>query len=209
MKDIPVFTTEYGVASLSLGQIPYRGTAYVHVRSCPPGCLADLVSECAGFCRAAGAEHIFWTAEDVPESPHSIIYEMRRPWDVNPELVENLFPVTEQTAAQWRRIHNECMAQVDHAAYLTEADEKNLLRIGAYFIHRSGELLGIGWMEDDTIRAIASVKPGAGERIVHTLMSLTRGDLRLEVASTNTRAIRLYERLGFIKTGEVRRWYCA
>lgn len=209
MKDIPVFTTEYGVASLSLGQIPYRGIAYVHVRSYLPGYLTDHVAECAAFCRAAGADLIFWTGEDIPEPPHSIIYEMRGNAEPNPELVENLFPVTEQTAAQWRKIHNDCMKDVDHAAYLTETDEKQLLSPGAYFIHRNGVLLGIGWLEDDCIRAIASLQPGAGQRIAHTLMSLTQGTLRLEVASTNTRAIRLYEHLGFMKTGEVRRWYGA
>lgn len=206
MKDIPFFTTEYGVASLSLGQIPYRGTAYVQVRSCVPGHLAEHVAECAGFCRAAGADEVFWTGEDIPEQPHSVICEMRGCLEVNPEFVESLFPVTEQTATQWRKIHNDRMENVDHAAYLTEADEKKLLNAGAYFIHRNGGLIGIGWLDGDTIRAIASVQPGAGGRIVHTLMSLTQGDIRLEVASTNARAIRLYERLGFIKTGEIRRW---
>ena len=29
MKDFPVFTTEYGVASLILKEIPYQGTAYI------------------------------------------------------------------------------------------------------------------------------------------------------------------------------------
>ena len=43
---------------------------------------------------------------------------------------------------------------------------------------------------------------------MNTLMSLVEGaQLRLEVASTNERAIRLYEKLGFIKTGEISRWY--
>ena len=32
--------------------------------------------------------------------------------------------------------------------------------------------------------------------------------MALEVASTNARAIRLYEKLGFLKTAEVSRWYC-
>ena len=43
---------------------------------------------------------------------------------------------------------------------------------------------------------------------MHTLMSLVEGQaLTLEVASTNERAIRLYEKLGFLKTGLVRKWY--
>jgi len=40
------------------------------------------------------------------------------------------------------------------------------------------------------------------------MMSLLEGQtMELEVASTNERAIRLYERLGFVKTAELSRWY--
>ena len=47
-----------------------------------------------------------------------------------------------------------------------------------------------------------------GERVMRTLFSMMPGEpLTLQVASTNHRAIRLYERLGFIKTKEVSRWY--
>ena len=207
MRDIPMFTTPYGVASLALAQIPYRGTAYIRVRSAADGGLIDLVKECADFCRAAGAEQIFWTCDEEQDLPYSAVLEMRGQAAVDPELVEKLFPVSEQTAQKWRQIHNERMKEVDHAVYLRESDEKSLITSGAYFIHKDGQILGIGWLEDDTIRAIASVEKGAGERIAYTLMSLTHGDLRLEVASTNTRAIRLYEKLGFIKTKELCRWY--
>ena len=207
MKDIPVFTTEFGISSLSLGQIPYRGVAYVHVRSFETDKLGELVDECAHFCRAAGADKVFWTAEGVSATAHSVVYEMRGHVAADPALVENLFPVTEQTVAQWRQIHNERMNTVDHAVYLTQADEKELLRGNAYFIHNGGKLLGIGWLEDDTIRTVASIQPGAGERIIHTLLTIAPEDLRLEVASTNFRAIRLYEKLGFVKTGEIKKWY--
>ena len=55
---------------------------------------------------------------------------------------------------------------------------------------------------------VAAAVPGAGERVMHTLMSLEPGRmLTLDVVSTNTRAIRLYEKLGFIRTSEKRRWY--
>ena len=47
------------------------------------------------------------------------------------------------------------------------------------------------------------MKPGAGERVFYTLMSLVEGaDMTLEVASTNQRAIRLYEKLELPGTGE-------
>ena len=209
MKDIPFFTTEYGVASLSLGEIPYRQTAYIWVRDVQPGALEQLIAECAGFCRAAGAERIFWTAEDVGATPHCVIYEMRGTAQVDRDRLENLFPVTEATVKRWREIYNNRMTGVDHTATLTAFDEKRILQTGgAYFVHHDGELLGIGWLEDTKLLAVASVKPGAGERVMNTLMSMVEGaTMTLEVASTNERAIRLYERLGFLKTGEVTRWY--
>ena len=54
----------------------------------------------------------------------------------------------------------------------------------------------------------ASVIPGGGERVLKTLLSLCDEDtIYLEVASTNLRAVRLYEKMGFIPTKEVSRWY--
>lgn len=209
MKDIPFFPTQYGVASLALGEIPYRQTAYIRVQDVQSGALADLIAECAQFCRAAGAENIFWTAKNAEQKPHSVIYEMRGTAWVVPDKLESLFPVTDATVKRWRQIFNERMARVDHTATVTAYDEKRIVESGgAYFVHRDGELLGIGWLEDTKLLAIASVKSGAGERVAHTLMSLVEGaSMTLEVASTNDKAIRLYERLGFIKTAEVTRWY--
>ena len=56
MKDIPVFTTEYGVASLILSQIPYREEGYIHVQSRLEPKL--LLEECSQCLRAGGAERI-------------------------------------------------------------------------------------------------------------------------------------------------------
>ena len=69
-------------------------------------------------------------------------------------------------------------------------------------------MLGIGWMWDTELLLVAAVKPGAGELVMHSLMSLVEGaSVRLEVASTNDRGIRLYEKLGFVQTREISRWY--
>lgn len=209
MKDIPFFPTEYGVASLALREIPYRQTAYIRVRQAENGALPRLIDECARFCRAAGAEQIFWTVEEAEQEPHSVIYEMRGTAWVDPEKLESLFPVTDATVKRWREIFNERMSAVDHTATLTASDEKRIVESGgAYFVHHDGRLLGIGWLEDTKLLAIAATKSGAGERVAHTLMSLVEGaSMTLEVASTNEKAIRLYERLGFLKTREVTSWY--
>ena len=87
-------------------------------------------------------------------------------------------------------------------------DEAKLLEGGAYFVHRAGALLGIGWLRDETLEVIASAYPGAGKYVLHTMASVCPGvPLRLEVASTNERAIALYEKIGFIKVKELSRWY--
>lgn len=211
MRDFPVFTTDFGVASLVLKEIPYRGEAYITMRDVQPGGLEEHLKECVSFCRMAGAEKIY--AKGHPELEryplHAAVYEMKGTAWVDTDKLECLFPVTEETVGQWRSICNERMRSIDCSATQTKADEQEILTSGgAYFIHHQGELLGIGWMADPELLLVCSVKPGAGERVMHTLMSLVEGaQMTLEVASTNERAIRLYERLGFLKTAEVTRWY--
>lgn len=209
MRDMPVFTTEYGVASLVLKEIPYKETAYILIRdSLEP---EKLIEECASFCRAVGAEHIFATGHETLEKYplHTSVLEMRGTAWVDAEKLQSLFPVTEQTVGRWRQIYNERMKTVDNSGTLESRDEKKILESGgAYFIHSCGELLGIGWLEEETLLAVASVRPGAGETVMHSLMSLVEGaSVTLEVASTNERAIRLYEKLGFLKTREISRWH--
>ena len=97
---------------------------------------------------------------------------------------------------------------MDNTATLTARDEKEILSGGAYFVHDSGELLGIGWMKGSELSCIAAVKTGAGERVLKTLLSVADSDrVMLEVASTNVRARRLYEKMGFLQTGEARNWH--
>ena len=211
MRDFPVFATDFGVASLILKEIPYREEAYITIQDVQPDGLKELLKECVSFCRMAGAEKIYAKGHDrLNQYPlHTAVYEMRGTAWVDKAQLACLFPVTEETVRQWRNIYNEKMRTVDNAGTLEVRDEKWIVESGgAYFVHRDGDLLGIGWLEDTKLLAVASSQRGAGECVMHTLMSLVEGaDMTLEVASTNERAIRLYERLGFIKTGELSRWY--
>lgn len=209
MRDIPVFTTEYGVASLALREIPYRQEAYICIQSsCQP---AELMAECIGFCRACGAEKIYARNHEFLEKYplYTAILKMRGIAHVDDSKVESLWPVTEKTVSSWRKFMNDRIKNVDNAATLESQDEKEILtRGGAYFIHRKGELLGGGWLVDGELLLIAGAVSGAGEQVLHTLMSLQPDRaMELEVASTNNRAIRLYEKLGFVKTEELRRWH--
>ena len=212
VKDFPVFATEYGVSSLILREVPYRQESYIHIQDVQPDGFSEHLKECVSFCRMVGAEKIYARGSTLLEScpMHTAVYEMRGTAWVDPAKLENLFPVTEETVSRWRGLMNERMRGVDNAATLTAADEKKIIQSGgAYFVHHEGELLGLGWMEDTKLLLVAAVKPGAGERVMHTLMSLVEGsDMTIEVASTNIRAISLYEKLGFMKSRELFRWYC-
>lgn len=210
MRDFPLFPGEYGVSALTLKEIPYQKTAYIRIREVQPGQLRAHLEECVSFCRMAGAEKIYAAGhEDLEGCPlHTAVLEMRgRAW-VDEKLLACLFPVTEQTASKWRDYYNRRMAKVDNAQTLEAREEENLVKSGgAYFVHERGRLLGIGWLEDTKLLAMAA-EPGAGERVMHTLMSLVEGSaMTLEVASTNRRALNLYERLGFVRIRELSRWY--
>ena len=211
MRDMPVFTTEFGVASLVLKEVPYRQEGYIRVLDVQPGQLTELIEECASFCRAVGAERVYAAGHEGLEAYplFTAVYEMRITAWVDQEKLRSLFPVTEQTVGKWRSLLNDRMRHTDNAATLEMRDEKRILESGgAYFIHRDGKLLGLGWLEGEELLTVASLAPGAGEEVMHSLMSVVEGaSITLQVASTNKRAIRLYEKLGFIKTRECSRWY--
>ena len=212
MRDFPIFTTEYGVSSLILKEIPYRKEAYIRIRDVQEAFFEEHLQECVSFCRICGAERIFAEgSRNLERYPiYTSVYQMRGTACPEKEKVQNLFPVTEQTVGKWRNIYNEAMRSVDNAGTLESKEENQILDSGsAYFVHSGGQLLGIFWLEGNKLLAIASVQKGAGTQIMHTMMSLVDGEqMELEVASTNTRAICLYEKLGFVKSSELSRWYC-
>ena len=209
MKDIPMFTTEYGVASLVLKEIPYKATAYVKLLSSLEP--EKLLQECVQFCRMCGAERIDATGDPILENYPLVtaIYAMQCPTDALAPTDACLFPVTEQTLSRWLAIYNERMASVPNAAYMDSRDGRELLKTGdGYFVHRDGKLLGIGKAAGDTIDAVIATEKGMGETVVRTLAGVLQSEtVVLTVAATNNRALRLYERLGFVKTAELSRWY--
>ena len=209
MKDFPMFTTEYGVASLVLKEIPYQATAYIIIRdSLEP---ENLLAECAGFCRICGAERIYATGHEFLESKelYTALWEMRCDVESVPDTDAALWPVQEQTLEKWRSIYNEKVTRVPNGAWMTEKDAKEMLSKGeGYFIHRGEKLLGIGKLTGSCIDWVAAVEPGAGRDVVAALAhAVMEGTLTLTVASENRKAVRLYESLGFCKTREISRWY--
>lgn len=209
MRNIPYFTTEYGIASLVLKEIPYRNTAYVRLQSVLD--LDKLVEECNAFCRSAGADNVYATGyEGLDKYPcHTVIQCMRCAKDNLSDTDACLFPVTEQTLDQWREIYNKKMKSVDNATYLTISDAKELLeKKSLYYVHKDGTLIGIGVVDSEKIDCIASVAKDAGRDVMlalcHSIFSET---VSVEVATTNEKAIRLYNTLGFVPTSVISTWY--
>ena len=79
MKDFPLFTTEYGVASLILKEVPYRGVAFIYIRQAQAGRFEEHLKECVSFCRMAGAEKIYAKGHaDLEKYPqHCALWKMQ------------------------------------------------------------------------------------------------------------------------------------
>lgn len=214
MKNIPVFTLESGTATLILREIPYKAIAYVIARSVLPGQTEVFALECRDFCRAAGAKEVFF----APADP-----ERNCPWEMSTELFSMscprerllgmdacLIPVLPETVGAYREYYNRAMFPVPNAATMEKSDEERLLlEGGGYFVHRDGKLLGLGQIQDGSLEAVISLEPHQGETVVRALASVPGDaeDITLQVASANVHALRLYDRLGFVKTKILSRWY--
>lgn len=209
MKDIPVFATEYGIASLVLKEIPYQSAAYVTVRdSLEP---ERLLEECIGFCRACGADRIYATGHSELESRplYTAMWQMQCSLGALPDTDAALWPVQENTLKQWQQIYNDKVRNLPNGAWMTDADARKMIEKGdGYFIHRGETLLGIGRASGDTIDWVASLQPGAGRDVLLALShAITEETVLLTVASVNIKAVKLYENLGFLKNKELSRWF--
>ena len=209
MKDMPLFTTEYGVASLTLSQIPYTKQAYIRIQATAEP--ERLLTECIDFCKAAGAEHIFATGHSVCEKypEHTKLLRMQADRSSIGETDASLFPVTEGTLNQWVEIYNQKIIIIPNGAWMNRNDANKMLHEGnGYFIHRDGDLLGIGKASGSEISWVAAVKSGAGADIVRALShALSEDTVTLTVSSQNHKALSLYNQLGFLCSGIISTWY--
>lgn len=209
MKNIPLFTTESGVASLILAEIPYNGRAYIRIQESKTP--LELLNECIDFCRAVGAMDIYATGCEVLERYplYCQIIKMTCGRYSLDDTDAAVFPVTESTLEEFRTVYNQKMKDVPNAAYMTTHAAKDFLAKGnCYFVHRGDALLGIGIADGEQIHAIASVVSGAGRDVLLALTHALTGDnIYVEVATANTAAMNLYNKLGFICVSEIEKWY--
>ena len=208
MRNIPLFTTENGLASLTLEEIPYKSCAYVRIQSTVDG--AAFLKECADFCVAVGAEHVYATGDGAEKYPlYNSILQMCRSKAGMPDTDAVLCGVREDTLEKWRDIYNRKMFGVSNAATMTVNKAKSAHKDGGcYFVYRGDLLLGIGMVSGGMISALAAVVSGAGRDVLLALCRAVESDtVCVEFSSTNTTAIKLYNKLGFAEKCCVADWY--
>jgi hypothetical protein len=209
MRNIPFFDTPYGVASLVLKEIPYSARAYITVQSALD--LDKLLEECVSFCRMVGAEEIYAKGHDALQR-YPVWMQLLQMQNDCPDFGDTsafLEPVTAETLNRWTEIYNDKMRRVDNASYMTQRDAKEMLTRGdAYFTYKNGEPMGIVLASGGELNALASCVPGGGTEGLRALVK-TFGwkAIRLEVASTNHKAIHLYKSLGFTEKSVISTWY--
>ena len=99
MRDFPIFTTDYGVSSLILKEIPYRKKAYICIRDVQPEHFSEHLKECVSFCKMAGADDIYASGHKALETYplYTRVLKMRGQPEFSGEEIAQLFPVTAQT----------------------------------------------------------------------------------------------------------------
>lgn len=209
MKDIPFFTTENGAAGLTLREVPYSQNAYVTVHSAQD--LEALLGECLDFCKAVGAARVYACNHQALEQypVYTQALEMAVPRADLPPTDARAIPVTEDTMKEFAEIFRQKMKDVPAAKHLTLQQEKEMVTAGrGFFVRRGESLLGICIAGEGKIDAVASLRKGAGRDVVlAACAALDTDTVRLEVASANEKAVRLYRSLGFIQTEVKNIWY--
>ena len=200
MRDIPLFTATNGMATLILHEIPFRGDAFVWVRTVFTA-TEDLMKECEGFCKAAGAERVYFSGEsDFSGYP---VYARL----INRAVMVSSLPATEATALPVKDPHL-WLEQYRQAFRSVPAAQSTPPEDGRYDICLEESLIGIGQIIGGKLLSVASLCPGMGTHCISALAARSTGPmLHLVCAEENLPAMKLYDKLGFSK-GEVQEaWY--
>lgn len=209
MRDIPVFTTENGVASLLLKNVPATKTAYIKIQDAADAEI--LLRECCDFCKAVGAERIYATGADLIKDDRTCekVISMTRPKADLPKTNAQLVLVQDESMELWRDIYNRKMKGIPNASQISQHDAKKYLDSGScYFVYNDSVLIGIGMINENRIDALASVVKGAGRDVLLALCNgVQAAQIELLVAHSNEKAVNLYHTLGFSFAWVLETWY--
>ena len=200
MRDIPLFTVTDGMATLILHEIPFRREAFIWIRTVF-GSVEGLVKECTGFCKAAGAEQVYFSGDmDLSRFPiHARLIYRSIDKNLLPQTTALALPVDNED--RWLEAYRRSFLHVPMAQSTPSTE-------GRYDIFIGEDLVGIGQIQGGMLMAVASLKKGMGADCLCALSSLGEGDrLRLVCAEENLPAMKLYDRLGFAKDGTKEVWY--
>lgn len=215
MQNIPVFTARNGMASLILREIPYNRKAYVLVRAIWDGQAEALLQECAAFCRGAGAEEVY-ASDGVNDLPGVHAYDVlklscSRETLPHPVTAVELESLSGANGSEYLRIYNGCFRDVPGAASYTHRDLRRLMESDSgYLARRNGQYAGVAELDPDGLAGIGVLPEFKGlgyDLALAVLQKVEQPQLYLKVASTNTRAISLYRRIGFGNDTLVSRWW--
>ena len=215
MKNIPMFTGQHGMATLVFRELSFSGCAYVLVRAVWNGEVAAFLEECRGFCRAVGAEKIYacWEDGQLPGEPAYEVLGLIRekeglPLPLREVELEVLCPENGQA---YLDIYNTCFRSVPGAASYDKQDLQRLYGQECAFLAKvDGRYAAVAEISKEGLESVAVLPEfrGLGCDLSLTVLPMVPNrTLRLKVASTNERALRLYRRLGFAPECVRNRWY--
>lgn len=219
MRNIPVFMSQGGTATLILTEIPHRGTAYIVLQTVISGHLSLMLEECAGFCRSCGAERCLVSPGETGMQlplPHAYdIYRLRASKDALPPP-EQSFPLQTlcpDNDAIYQRIYNRCFLSVSHALTYDRAQIDRIYlcgQTGFLALTEEGVPCGMGELHGNELAAVGLLPEcrGRGKDLTLSLLAHCPGpEVTLTVVSDNAPALRLYDKLGFVVTGTESEWY--
>lgn len=206
MKNIPVFTTENGIASIILEEISFNQSAYIRIQTYSDA--KALLKDCVDFCKAAGAEKVYVTGITMGGASSNVIRMSRTREGLGDSAVV-LRSVDLSTLELFRSIYNNAMRNIQNASGMTRQKAKDVLDNGSgYFVYLQDEQVGIGIAEGERVHAIVSLKRGMGESIMLALNRVLTGNrVCVEVIDTNLPAMCLYSRMGFSVDEQISKWY--
>lgn len=202
MRDIPLFTATNGMATLILHEIPFRKEAFVWIRTVFLS-LDGLMEECRGFCRAAGAERVYFSGElDFGSRPvHARLIRRSVKKAALPETGALALPAKDP--ALWLEHYRRSFRPVP-AARSTPSEE------GRFDVYYKGTLIGIGQVQGGMLMTVAALEKGRGKDCVCALAAHSEGPvLQLVCAEENLPAMKLYDKLGFSREDVKEVWYSA